>query len=160
MLSHQLKQLPGSSYVTTDLVQSGVDIKMDITDIQFNDGTFDCVICSHILEHIPDEVQAISELHRILAPGGFALILVPIYRTPHGTTIEDSSVMTAKDRLRLYGQVDHVRKYGCDFDKRLAVVDWQIAKYSPQDLDEELVRKYGLVSQDGVRREIIHQCTR
>lgn len=48
-----------------------------ILDIGHPDGSFDVVLASEILEHVPEDEQAISELVRILAPGGMLAVTVP-----------------------------------------------------------------------------------
>lgn len=48
-----------------------------ILDMPYEDGTFDVVLASEILEHVPEDVRAISELERILAPGGILAVTVP-----------------------------------------------------------------------------------
>ncbi len=52
-------------------------VKGDALDLPFADGTFDCVIASEILEHVPEDDRAIAELVRVLKPGGALAITVP-----------------------------------------------------------------------------------
>ena len=52
-------------------------VKGDALDLPYADGSFDCVIASEILEHVPADDQAISELVRVLKPGGSLAITVP-----------------------------------------------------------------------------------
>jgi ubiquinone/menaquinone biosynthesis C-methylase UbiE len=52
-------------------------VKGDALDLPYDDGTFDCVIASEILEHVPEDDRVISELVRILKPGGALAITVP-----------------------------------------------------------------------------------
>jgi len=52
-------------------------VKGDALDLPFADGTFDCVIASEILEHVPQDDKAIAELVRVLKPGGALAITVP-----------------------------------------------------------------------------------
>src|SRR5258707_15185241 len=61
-------------YVSADIDPGVADVAVDITDMQFDDGTFDAAICSHVLEHVPDDAAAVSELYRVLRPGGWALV--------------------------------------------------------------------------------------
>jgi len=49
----------------------------NILEMPYEDGSFDVVLASEILEHVPEDVQAISELERILAPGGVLAVTVP-----------------------------------------------------------------------------------
>ncbi len=94
-----------------------VMVKMDITDIQYPPSSFDIILCNHVMEHIPDDALALSELHRVLKPGGWAILQVPI---KGDETIEDTSPLTPEERLARFGQRDHVRIYGADYRDRLA----------------------------------------
>ncbi|NIP54607.1 MAG: methyltransferase domain-containing protein [Phycisphaerae bacterium] len=113
---HLLKDHLGSGYLTADLHKSGTMVRMDITDIEYADETFDVIYCSHVLEHIPDDIRAIREFHRVLKSDGWAVLLVPITADK---TFEDPSITEPTDRLRLFGNKDHLRKYGPDFAERL-----------------------------------------
>ncbi|MCF6239888.1 MAG: class I SAM-dependent methyltransferase [Bacteroidales bacterium] len=63
-----------------DLNCKSIDLScMDITTLPFKDNSFDVVICSEVLEHIPDDNQALSELARIVKPGKTLAISVPRY---------------------------------------------------------------------------------
>ena len=79
---------------------------------------FDTIICSHVLEHVPADAKAMSELFRVLRPGGVAIIQVP-YADDCAETDEDPSVTDPLERERRFGQFDHVRIYGRDFADRL-----------------------------------------
>jgi hypothetical protein len=105
-------------YISTDLDPSKAAIRADLTNIFFRDDTFDLVICSHVLEHIPEDRMATRELIRILKPGGTALLMVPIDASLQNT-YEDWNIQSPADRLRAFGQQDHVRIYGLDFVQRL-----------------------------------------
>ena len=48
--------------------------KFDIQDMPFEDNTYDLIWCSHVLEHVPDDRRALSEIRRILTPNGIAVI--------------------------------------------------------------------------------------
>ena len=85
-------------------------VEADLTRLPFGDGEFDIVICSHVLEHVPDDRVAIREMKRVLAPGGVALVLVP-FATDGGETDEDPRVSDPQERERRFGQWDHVRLY-------------------------------------------------
>ena len=87
-LRGRMEALPALRYVTADLDPEGVDVQLDITAMPFEDGAFDAILCSHVLEHVPDDRAAMSELHRVLRPGGWALVLVPLDLSRE-TTYED-----------------------------------------------------------------------
>jgi predicted SAM-dependent methyltransferase len=105
-------------YLNADKYAKNVMIRVDVTDIQFRDDTFDVIICNHVLEHIADDRKAISELCRILKPGGWAILQVPISLTLK-STYEDSSITTAAGREAAFGQDDHLRIYAMDYEDRL-----------------------------------------
>ena len=52
-------------------------VKGDALDLPYADATFDCVIASEILEHVPEDDRAIAELIRVLKPGGRLAVTVP-----------------------------------------------------------------------------------
>ena len=111
-----LAAMPNVDYVTADLDPRRGAIKMDITDILFRDDVFDVVLAVHVLEHVSDDRRAMSEVCRVLKPGGWAILQSPILRAE---TLEDPSVQTPADRERVYGQSDHCRAYGRDYRDRL-----------------------------------------
>jgi predicted SAM-dependent methyltransferase len=124
------KKALGNGYITADLESPNVSLKMDITDIQFKDGVFDAIYCSHVLEHVSNDRKAMQEFHRVLKPGGWAILLVPIIAE---TTFEDPSVTDPKERLRLFGQEDHVRRYGPDYLDRLKEAGFSVQVVKPTD---------------------------
>jgi SAM-dependent methyltransferase len=122
---------PGLDYVTADLLAPDVDMKMDLTDIRIPDHSFDAVICNHVLEHIIDDRKAMAELYRVLKPGGWAILQVPISLTLE-ETYEDFSITAPRDREQAFGQDDHVRIYAEDYSDRLVeagftidIFDWR-----------------------------------
>jgi len=100
-------------YVCADLLRGDVDLRLDITRLDLPDDSFDGVICSHVLEHVDEDVLAMREFARVLRPGGWALLNVP-HEPGRATTYEDPSITTAEGRLAAFGQEDHVRIYGRD----------------------------------------------
>lgn len=117
-LRHRFLQQSNIQYLSTDLLQEDVDIQMDITNILFKDNLFDVIICSHVLEHVPDDLAAMREIYRVLNPTGWALIQVPLDDTKD-VTVEDPTVISPLQRKQVFGQEDHVRLYGKDFVARL-----------------------------------------
>lgn len=115
-LKQQLNCIKGLEYTGADLESRHATVKMDVTAIPFNNASFDVILCNHVLEHVPDDRKAMWELLRILKPGGWAIMQVPI---KEGVTQEDPAVTSAEERTRLYGQSDHVRQYGQDYGDRL-----------------------------------------
>ncbi len=138
----KFKEYVREGYITADLSKKTVMVKMDITDIQYPDAFFDMIYCSHVLEHVIDDIKAMEEILRVLAHGGNAILLVPI---SEGLTQEDLSITDPKLRLKLYGQEDHVRQYGVDYIDRLESVGFQVACTTPIDfLNENEIKLMGI----------------
>ena len=146
-LRSKLAAAVGSSYLTADLFAEGVDVTMDITDIQFPDQHFDAIYCSHVLEHVQDDHKALAEFFRVLKSGGWAMLLVPITAE---ITYEDPAIQTPEERLKAFGQEDHVRIYGPDYIDRLRNAGFEVAKISPVDiLSKDAITRLGLGEQAG-----------
>jgi SAM-dependent methyltransferase len=93
--------------------------RIDLTNLPYPDASFDVVLANHVLEHVADNARALAEIHRVLRPGGWAMLQVPIaHKLEH--TREDASVTSPCERERLFGQRDHVRLYGRNYPDRLA----------------------------------------
>lgn len=131
-------------YISADLYSPRAKQKVDITAIPYPDATFDVVLCSHVLEHIPDDRQAMRELRRVLKPDGWALLQVPIDKK-RMVTFEDPTVTDPEERKRLFGQHDHVRWYGQDYPARLRECgfDVRIDRFMGE-LTADEVRSFGL----------------
>jgi ubiquinone/menaquinone biosynthesis C-methylase UbiE len=100
-------------------------VEMDVTDLKFKGDFFDFVICSHVLEHVPDDVKGISELYRVLRPGGEGIIQVPIDETKE-KTFEDPAITDPKERKRIFGEPDHLCNYGRDYVDKLKSVGFEV----------------------------------
>jgi SAM-dependent methyltransferase len=99
------------NYRTADLYMEGVDDKLDLMDMHiYPDNFCDIFICSHILEHVSDDKKALKELYRILKPGGWGILMVPI-NLKNDKIDEDPSVTDVGGRWRRFGQDDHIRLY-------------------------------------------------
>jgi SAM-dependent methyltransferase len=123
-------------------------VKMDITDIQYPDDTFDVIYCSHVLEHVQDDRKAIGEFYRVLKPGGWAILQVPITAD---TTFEDPKIINPKERERLFGQYDHARRYGPDYKDRLMEPGFSVTvDGSVRGLDNQAIRRFGLMRNEDV----------
>lgn len=104
-------------YTTADLYREDVDKNLDIEKIDYPDNSFDLVLASHVLEHVND-VKASHEIARILKPNGVLLAMVPII-DGWERTYENAQITTESDRVKHFGQSDHVRFYGGDFSERI-----------------------------------------
>jgi hypothetical protein len=152
VLEAKLRRLAHLDYLSADLSDPRAMVRMDITDIQFPDGSFDVIFCSHVLEHVPDDRAAMREIRRVLKADGWAIIQVPVI---DGPTYEDLSITDPAERERLFGQSDHVRNYGNDFPDRLKASGFRVEVIRAADFmtPEDLVRHAVPAG------ETIHYCT-
>ncbi|PDW03608.1 class I SAM-dependent methyltransferase [Candidatus Viridilinea mediisalina] len=152
-LESRLRNMFGMSYVTADLSSNKVNLKFDIIQLPHPDNSFDVVLCSHVFEHIPNDRAAMREIKRVLKPDGWAILLVPI-TVDH--TIEDASITDPTERLRLFGQEDHVRRYGPDYIDRLRDAGFHVRVIRSHDFatNSEIVQ-FGLTRASGE----IYYCT-
>jgi predicted SAM-dependent methyltransferase len=116
-------------YLTADLNSENVMVKIDITNIQYPDNSFDIILCNHVLEHISDDRKAMSELYRVLKPGGWAILQVPISKILE-KTYEDFTIISPQEREKHFGQKNHVRIYGKDYTQRLKEAGFTVEAYS------------------------------
>jgi ubiquinone/menaquinone biosynthesis C-methylase UbiE len=106
-------------YITADIESPLAKVKMDIHEIPFGENHFDVVLCNHVLEHVRDDIKAMSEIKRVLKPGGWAIMQVPFFSPVPNVTIEDTTITNPRDREKAFGQDDHVRKFGKDYSRRI-----------------------------------------
>lgn len=144
----------GEGYITADLYNPKAMVKMDITEISYPDETFDVIYCSHVLEHVVDDQKAMREFFRVLKNDGWAILLVPIGREK---TYEDASIVEPKERLKHFGQDDHVRIYGYDYVDRLREAGFDVESICVDDLvGNSEAGRMGLTSASGE----IYYCTK
>jgi SAM-dependent methyltransferase len=61
-----------------DLRAHAGNLRLDLQAIDLPDACIDVILCAHVLEHVPDTDKAITELRRVVAPGGHVLLQVPV----------------------------------------------------------------------------------
>ena len=150
----RFRQLNHRSYITSDLHSPLADVQADICNLPFYDQQFDWVVCNHVLEHIPNDKIAMQEIYRVLKPGGTAILQVPLRLDQN--TFEDDRITDPKERAHVFGQYDHVRIYGKDYQDRLEQIGFQvkILAYAEQ-LTLEEKKRYAVPA-----NEIIPVCTK
>lgn len=145
-----LARLPRLRRTTADLDGEGVDRAVDITAMPFEEASFDAIVCSHVLEHVADDHAAMSEMRRVLRPGGWAVVMVPIDGSRE-TTYEDATVVTPAERERAFWQHDHVRLYALDIAERLRKTGFEVrSERVVETLPAGAARRYGLLPDETV----------
>ena len=132
------------SYDTIDLNSPLAEIKADICNLPIENDTYDYILCNHVLEHIDDDIKAMSELYRVLKKGGVGIFQIPI-DIKRKKTFEDPSITEPKERNRRFGQYDHVRIYGMDYFDRLFSVGFSVQQiHYANNLTKEEITRYCL----------------
>lgn len=140
-------------YLTGDLYSPLADVKMDIHEMPFEDNRFDALLCNHVLEHVDDSHKAMTEIYRVLKPGGWAVMQVPL-DTTRTETYEDPTITSPEDREIHFWQKDHVRLFGLDYPDKLAAAGFKVTPVDlTTELPAEMVEKYRLS-----KGEVIYWC--
>lgn len=147
--SHPLKtfllKFANIKYQSADKYMEGVDLIVDITDMGVvSSELYDIFICSHVLEHVADDKKALSELFRILKPGGFGILMAPIILTMEQID-EDPTVMDSETRWERFGQGDHVRLYSkIGFIKRVQEAGFIINQHGVEYFGADVFAECGI----------------
>ncbi|SFG20077.1 Methyltransferase domain-containing protein [Novosphingobium sp. CF614] len=130
----------GGQYVRAAYVPRKGETQVDMQAIPFADNAFDTVIHHNVLEHVPDDRKALSEIARVLRPGGRTILTVPLVEAWE-RTYEDPSIETEEARDLHFNKNDHLRLYGRDFHDRLVGAGFDYTRYVAEEPE---VSRYGL----------------
>lgn len=136
----------GVKLTTADLFDPRADLKLDITNIDLKDCMYDIVICNHVLEHVSSYEKALSELNRILVPGGKLIISFPI--DPTLSTVFEQETNSEEERLRLFGQRDHVRVFGNDSDEIIRKFGFDVSVIDTSNMPDSILPVTGPADYD------------
>ena len=143
-LSEAIRSHPFLNYRSADLFKDGVSDKLDITNMPiYKDDSIDIFICSHVLEHVEDDRKAIAELYRILKPGGWGIVMVPIMLTL--SEIHEGPSLTESERCKYFGQASHVRMYSKQgFVQRLEHSGFKVNQFGISYFGADIFEKCGI----------------
>lgn len=156
-IRYLLTQQHKVSYVSGDKFEKGyrgyyydrMTKQLDVTNLPFEDNTFDGVICNHVLEHIADDRAAIMQIYRVLRKGGWAILQVPVSAILEFTY--EPTTYSEEERNKLFGQYDHLRIYGQDYSKRLEEAGFRVEIHNPQRHGWELdIKRYAINPKEDV----------
>lgn len=140
----RFRKMKNLEYTTADLDSPLADVKADIQNLPFENDSFDIVFCNHVLEHVEDDRKALSELYRVMKPGGWGIFQVPI-RYQLEKSFEDPTITDRKERIEKFGQYDHVRVYGMDYYDKLKSAGFEVEKVNlSEKLSEEEIKRFAL----------------
>ena len=135
-----------NGYVTADLDSPWADVQVDIHQMPFEDNRFDVVICNHVLEHVQDDLKALGEILRVLKKGGYAILQVPFFAPIPEKTFEDSAIIDTREREKVFGQSDHIRRYGKDYASRIESVGFKVIQENfAFELTSEFCKTHALI---------------
>jgi SAM-dependent methyltransferase len=147
--SRRLRRIATIDYHAVDVVRRPhVDTLASLTSLPFASDSFDALLCVHVLEHIDDDIAAMSEMFRVLAPGGEAVINVPT--NMDAETFEDPTIRTEQDRREAFGEADHRRVYGKDLPDRLGKVGFEVTTFLADSIPPGTIERYGLTTDEHV----------
>jgi SAM-dependent methyltransferase len=151
----KFESMKNLDYITADIESPLAKIKMDVHEIPFDENTFDVVFCNHVMEHVDNDIKAMSEIYRVMKPGGWAIIQSPLDPN-RSVTFEDPTLISREEREKAHGQDDHVRTYGLDYGQRLKKAGFDVKEDKfVMELDPAKVKRYALPA-----GEIIYLCSK
>ena len=146
-LTHFKKQ-KNLDYTTADLVSPIADLHFDLHDIPLEDNQYDVVFCNHVMEHVDDPIRCMSELNRVMKPGGWAIMQVP-QDMNRSETYEDKSITSPEEREKHFWQKDHVRLFGKDYPNYLKKSGFKVDKFDLNtEFDATEVSRYRLMKNE------------
>lgn len=140
------RSLPNLDYVSADLRSPLAMVRMDISNIPYEDNTFDVILCSHVLQYVNDDREVMRELLRVLKPEGWAILTVPIDGM-RDKTLECAEMILTDPEDRDFSHNDFARLYGADYKKRLeesgykVIIDGYVRELGPDTINKYLLQE-------------------
>lgn len=141
---NDFKKQKNLNYVTSDLESPIADMHFDLHEIPLEDNKYDVIFCNHVMEHVDDYHQCMKELYRIMKPGGWGIMQVPVDYSRE-ETYEDPSITDPKEREKHFWQYDHVRLFGKDYPKKLEAAGFEVESWDYKaNIKPEVYERYRL----------------
>ena len=116
-----------------------------------SENSYSLVYLSHVMEHVPDDALVLKNLYTALKPGGEGWFLIPMWSKPSQDGTPD---MSATERERQFGQWDHARMYGPDFEDRLKAAGFAVSVIKAEEMPQDVQELYGLQKLDWIFRAV------
>jgi SAM-dependent methyltransferase len=129
-VERRLARQLGRGYLSADLRPGRAMRVLDLQSLALPDASFDWVLCSHVLEHVPDDRVALAEMRRVLRWRGRLLLQVPV--RDGAPTVEAPHDATPDYRRRHFGLDDHLRLFGDDLAHRIEASGFRVAVWDPR----------------------------
>lgn len=144
----RFKALKNIHYLTGDLVSPLAELHFDLHAIPLEDNRFNVVFCNHVLEHVDDARKCLTEIFRVMKPGGWGILQVP-QDFSREETLEDPSICSPEEREKYYWQKDHVRLFGRDYPNWLNNAGFNVEYFRVEDnFSDEQIARYSLQKQE------------
>lgn len=144
----KFKKQSNLNYLTGDLVSPIADLHFDLHEIPLESDRFDVVFCNHVLEHVDDALRCMQELYRVMKPGGWGIMQVPLDNT-RAQTYEDPSITSPEEREKHFWQKDHVRLFGRDYPEWLRKAGFNVRDgFEGSPIAPELAERYRLPKEE------------
>lgn len=127
----RFKQQSNLKYLTGDLVSPIADMHFDLHSIPLEDNRFEVIFCNHVMEHVDDALKCMSELYRVMKPGGWGIMQVP-QDFSREETYEDPTITSPEEREKHFWQKDHVRLFGKDYPDWLRKAGFTVTEFDPK----------------------------
>lgn len=148
-LSRKIRDAASAHYVAYDFEPSRYRHldrveHADLSKLPMLDDSVDLFICNHVLEHVPDVPLALSEIVRVLKPGGTAILQVPI-AMKLDESIEMPLDSTGDERVELVGQDDHLRLFNqLEYQAVLKGAGFELELYDAFEDNDRLATQWQL----------------
>lgn len=127
----------------------------DLSDLTIESDSVDLLVCNHVIEHVPDVAKALSEIYRVLAPGGAAVLQVPIALNL-AESIELPLESSEQERIEAVGQDDHLRLFNApSYLAALTGAGFDVEQFKAFEHDDKKATEWML---DPL--EVLHICSK
>lgn len=150
-LSAYLYGIVGEGYITADLTRRDVMVRMDIQSMLYPNESLDAIYCSHVLQDVPDDRRALAECHRVLRPGAWAILNVPIFAAFTREATNGGRRRAGWDRR----PDEHLREYGPDYAERLRAAGFEVEVFNAGHIEPD-PRQRARLGIDGPRTGWLH----
>ncbi|PIE39710.1 MAG: SAM-dependent methyltransferase [Gammaproteobacteria bacterium] len=131
------KRQVGAGYLCADIVRDDVALKLDVSALGLASNCLDAIYCSHVFQDVPDDTGAMSECLRVLKPGGWAILNVPI----HGETTQQAAAPEKISKAWDKRPDEFLRRYGLDYTEKLRAVGFEVNCIAPADLVGDIAQR-------------------